>query len=720
MKQVLQNLKDGKTLVADVPAPTPKPGQALVRTAASLVSAGTERMLVEFAGKSLLGKAQARPDLVRQMLDKARREGILSTLEAAFNRLDQPLPLGYSSAGTIVSLGAGVTGFQPGDRVACAGGGWAVHAEYAAVPANLLAKLPDNVDFDSAAFATLGAIAMHGFRLSGAALGDSVAVIGLGLLGLLTVEIAHAAGCRVLGIDLDPARVALAASLGATAAHRPDAEAAATAFAQSRGVDAVLICADTESDDPVELAGEIARDRAKVVAVGAVGLNVPRRTYYAKELDLIISRSYGPGRYDPAYEEGGADYPAAYVRWTAGRNLQAFVDLLGAGKLDVTPIITHRFPVADAPAAYDLITGKSGGAFLGVLLTYPQSESSEVHSNAKYLAYSPESGVEASAEIPESDVRLGLLGAGNFGGAVLFPILKKLPGIRLQAVASASGLSAAHAARKFGFARAASDENDILTAADVDVVAILTRHNLHAAQTLAALQLGKHVYCEKPLALTQPDLAAIEAALAVPNAPRLTVGFNRRFAPHVLLLKEFLANSGEPLAMHLRANAGYLPPDHWTQHPEQGGGRLLGEAIHFIDLMAFLAGAPPSSVHAVAMPDGGRYTQDNLALTFTFPDGSVGTLHYLANGDKSVPKERLEVFTAGRVAILDDYRRLSLTRDGRTTTHTARLRQDKGHRAAWAAFIASLHAGTPPPIPYAHIFGVHRAALAALAALRGE
>ncbi len=708
MKQVLQNLKDGQTLVAEVPAPTAKPGQVLIRTAASLVSAGTERMLVEFAGKSLLGKAQARPDLVRQALDKARREGLLTTLEAAFNRLDQPLPLGYSSAGTVMTLGAGVTGLQPGDRVACAGGGWAVHAEVAAVPVNLVAKLPDNVDFDSAAFATLGAIAMHGFRLAKVGLGDSVAVIGLGLLGLLTVEIARAAGCRVLGIDLDPARVALAATRGAVAVARPEAVEAAAHFSHSQGVDAVLICADTESDDPIQLAGDIARERAAIVAVGAVGLNVPRRSYYAKELQLIISRSYGPGRYDASYEEKGVDYPAEYVRWTAGRNLQAFVDLLGSGQIQVAPLISQRFPVEDAPAAYELITGKTGSPFLGVLLTYPQTQTAPAPQPAA-----------AGTRPPQNSLRLGVLGAGNFGSAVLFPVLKNLPGLHLQAVASASGLNAAHAARKFGFARAASSEQEVLAAADVDVVAVLTRHHLHAAQTLGALRAGQHVFCEKPLALTAAELDDIEAALSAADAPRLTVGFNRRFAPHTLLLKEFIENSGEPLALHLRANAGYLPPDHWTHDPEQGGGRLLGEAIHFIDLLTFLVGHPPNAVQAAALPDGGRYRGDNFALTFTFPEGSVGTLHYLANGDKSVPKERLEVFTAGRVAVLDDFRRLRLTRDGRSVTHTARLRQDKGHRALWAAYVAALQTGGEPPIPYAHIFGVHRATLQAGAALGG-
>jgi threonine dehydrogenase-like Zn-dependent dehydrogenase len=378
MKQLLQNLRDGKTIVAEAPVPTPRPGTALVRTAASLVSAGTERTLVEFAEKSLVGKAQSRPDLVRQVLDKARREGLLTTIEAAFNKLDQPMPLGYSSAGTIAAVGPGLEGFQVGDRVACAGGGYAVHAEYAIVPGNLLAKLPPQVEFEAAAFTTLGAIALHGFRLAQPQLGERVAIIGLGLLGLLTVGIARAAGCQVFGVDLDPQRVALAESQGAKAVIRSEAETAGAAFSHGRGFDAVLVCADARSNDPIELAGALARDRGRVVAVGAFGLDIPRKTYFEKEIHFQVSRSYGPGRYDPAYEEGGQDYPIGYVRWTEGRNLEAIVDLLASGALDVAPLISHRFAIEDAPQAYDLITGKTREPFLGVLLTYPQGAEAQV------------------------------------------------------------------------------------------------------------------------------------------------------------------------------------------------------------------------------------------------------------------------------------------------------------------------------------------------------
>ena len=710
MKQLLQNLKNGQTTIAEVPEPVLRPGAVLIRTAASLVSAGTERMVVEFAEKSLVGKARSRPDLVRQTIDKARREGLLTTLEAVFNRLDQPMALGYSSAGTILAVGAGVQGYHPGDRVACAGGGYAVHAEVALVPQNLLAHLPDNVDFESGAFTTLGAIALHGFRLAESQLGERVGVIGLGLLGLLAVGIAQAAGCQVFGVDLDPARVALAEQMGARAVLRPQADEAAQAFTHGRGLDAILICADTPSADPVELAGIVARDRAKVVAVGAVGLSLPRKIYYEKELAFINSRSYGPGRYDPAYEEKGQDYPPGYVRWTEGRNLQAFADLLASRRLDVTPLITHRFPIDQAPAAYELITGKQKQPFLGVLLTYPESEA--FPASPASLASLRRTSEKASA------VRLGVLGAGNFAGAVMFPALAKIPQIEKVAVASASGLHAQSAASKFGFHRAAADEADLLSDPEINTVAILTRHDLHAGQVVRALQAGKHVFCEKPLALNAGQLAEIQAALEQNPGCLLTVGFNRRFAPLAQRLSAFLADRQEPLVAHYRVNAGFLPLTHWLHDPEQGGGRIIGEGCHFIDFLAFLVGAPPISVHAQALPDLGRYRQDNVILTFTFPDGSLGTVTYLATGDKAFPKERVEVFSGGCVAVLDDFRTLELMQGGKKTQVRSHLRQDKGHRAEWEAFAAAIVAGGHPPIPYEHLFGVTRASFAAVESLQ--
>ncbi len=537
MKQLLQNIHTGVTEVVEVPVPQLQAGMALVHTHASLVSAGTERMLVEFAGKSLVGKALARPDLVRQLMDKAHREGLLTTLEAAFKRLDQPMALGYSSSGVIEAVGIGLQSFKVGDRVACAGGGYAVHAEYALVPSNLLASLPETIDFESAAFTTLGAIALHGFRLSQPQLGESVAVIGLGLLGLLTVAIAKAAGCRVFGVDLDETRVALAQQMGAVAVARSQAVGNAQSFTHGQGFDHVLICADTASSDPVELAGEIARDRGHVVAIGAVGLTLPRRIYYQKELSFINSRSYGPGRYDPSYEEGGQDYPVGYVRWTEGRNLQAFVELMAEQHLEIKPLITHRFPIENAPEAYELITGKTNQPFLGVLLTYPET----VTLSGKSLAADQQVNKTSLPAAGENAVRLGVLGAGNFANAVMLPALKKIPSLELIAISSGSGLHAEYASKKYGFKYAAANENEILNDPQVNTVCILTRHHLHAEQVIRALQAGKHAFCEKPLATNREQLAQIkQQLLSLENSPQLMVGFNRRFAPLARKLYDFI------------------------------------------------------------------------------------------------------------------------------------------------------------------------------------
>ena len=717
MKQLLQNINNGETVIVDVPIPQVQAGMALVHTRASLVSAGTERMLVEFGGKSLLGKALSRPDLVKQMADKARREGVLSTVEAAFNRLDQPMPLGYSSSGVIELLGEGLQGFKVGDRVACAGGGYAVHAEYALVPHNLLALLPEQVDFDSGAFTTLGAIALHGFRLSKAQLGETVGVIGLGLLGLLAVEIASAAGCQVFGVDLDETRVKLAGQMSATAVLRPQAVEAALAFSHGRGLDNILICADTPTADPVELAGEIARDRGHVVAIGAVGLTLPRKIYYQKELSFINSRSYGPGRYDPAYEEAGQDYPIGYVRWSEGRNMEAFVDLLAKGQVDVKALITHRFPIENAPEAYDLITGKTSQSFLGVLLTYPEATSSKVK-----LQVANEPVKKTSLPISGvNSVRLGVLGAGNFANAIMLPALKKIPSIELVSITSGSGFHADFASKKYGFKYTATSENEILQDPQVNTISILTRHHLHAEQVVRALQAGKHVFCEKPLATTPEQLAQIkQQLLTTENSPLLMVGFNRRFAPMSRRLYEFIEARQEPLIATYRINAGSIPLTHWTQDPVQGGGRIIGEGCHFVDFLTFLVGAAPVSVTAQSLPDDSRYREDNVVMTFTFPDSSVGSVIYLANGDKAFPKERVEVYVGGRVAVLDDFRTLELVSQGKRRVIHSRLRQDKGHRAEWEAFSQAMIAGGPPPIPYEHLFGVTEATFAALDAIRSR
>ncbi len=707
MKQLLQNMKTGKTTIEDVPVPTPRAGQALVQVAASLVSAGTERMVVEFSEKSLVGKARSRPDLLRQIMDKMKREGVIPTLQAAFNRLDQPIPLGYSSAGVIAALGEGMDGFQVGQRVACAGGGYAVHAEYNIVPRALLTPLPEGVDFESAAFTTLGAIALHGFRLAEPQIGENVAVIGMGLLGLLAGQIAAAAGCRVLGVDTNPQRVALAASLGLQACSRDQAVETARAFTTNLGFDAVLICADTASNDPVELAALIARDRARVVATGAVGLTLPRKLYYEKEISFINSRSYGPGRYDPAYEEMGRDYPIGYVRWTEGRNFEAVLNLMAAGRLKVEPLITHRFPIERAAEAYEVITGKKKQPFLGILITYP--ETAEAQKGSHIVRFN-------APAIRPSACKLGVLGAGNFAAGVLLPVLQKLEGVELVGIASAGGLHAQHAAKKFGFAYAASSDDEILNDPAINTVAILTRHDLHAELAVRALQAGKHVFVEKPLAIDDEQLAVISEQVSALREQVLMTGFNRRFAPLAQTLFAQLANRKEPLYMHYRINAGSIPLNHWVHDPAQGGGRIIGEGCHFIDFLTFLAGAAPIRVSAHALPDGGKYHQDNVSMTFTFPDGSVGVVDYLANGDKSFPKERIEVFCGGRVAVLDDFRTLETVHEGRR--RLVKKRQDKGWRGEWQAFLTVLREGGAPPIPYEQLIGVTKATFAVLESLQ--
>ncbi len=706
MKQLIQDLRSGKTSVVDVPVPTPQPGMVLIRTAASVVSTGTERTLVEFAGKSLVGKARARPDLVRQTLDKVRREGLLTTLEAVRNRLDQPMALGYASAGEVIEVGPGLAGIRPGDRVACAGAGYAVHAEYAVVPRNLVARLPDNVDYEAGAFATLGAIALHGFRLAEPQVGETVAVIGLGVVGLLAVSIARAAGCPTFAVDVDPQRVARAAAIGARAVLRPEAETAAAAFTQGRGFDVVLICAHTDRNDPVELAAAIARDRGRVVATGLVGLGLPRKPFYDKELQFVVSRSYGPGRYDPQYEEAGHDYPLGYVRWTEGRNLEAFLQLVSEGKVDPRPLITHRFPIESAVQAYELITGTGREPFLGIVLTYP---------HAPAVQRTP--AIAPRAAPSTSPVRLGVLGAGNFATGVLLPALRRMPGLELIGLASATGARAQAVARRFGFHYATTDEAELLSDPSLNTVAVLTRHDLHARQCLAALQAGKHVFCEKPLALSRADLEALARAVTM-NDRLLSVGFNRRFAPMAEHMKRFFQPAGEPMAMHYRVNAGPLPRSHWVYDPEQGGGRILGEACHFIDFLTFVSGSLPVRVQALGLPDDGRYCEENVVVLLEFADGSLGTITYLANGDRAFPKERVEIFAGGRVAVLDDFRRLELWSSGGRRIYRSPLRQDKGHRAEWLAFVRAVEHGGPPPIPYPELFAVSQATLDALESLR--
>jgi predicted dehydrogenase/threonine dehydrogenase-like Zn-dependent dehydrogenase len=693
VKQVLQSARTGELEVAEVPAPRVLPGCVLVRIAASLISAGTERASAEFASKNLLQKARSRPDLVRDVFKKIQRDGLLSAVSAVRSRLDQPTALGYSSAGVVMEIGEGISDLKPGDHVACAGAGFAVHAEIACIPRMLLAKIPSaNVGFESAAFTTLGAVAIHGVRTSEAKLGESVALIGLGLLGQLTLQVLNAAGCRVIGLDLRQERTQLAAKMGALAVTASESEFRDLCLRHSggHGVDCVLITAETPSSGPVNLASEVARDRGIVVALGTVGMELQRKLYYEKELDFRISRSYGPGRYDSAFEQKGRDYPIGHVRWTETRNMEAFAQLLADGKIDVEPLITHRFPMENALAGYDLISRQQAEPFLGVLIQYDIEKEEE----------SRRLELVAAPKTTPNQVRIGLLGAGNFARGVLIPAIRRDRGAQLAGMCATSGNRARSLATRYGFGFCTTDEDEIYSDCSINTVVIATRHHLHARQIVRALEAGKHVFCEKPLCLTEQELQQIE--LTYNGAGRhLMPGFNRRFAPMARRMKAFLGEAGGPFTMHYRINAGRLPADHWINDPQAGGGRILGEVCHFVDTLSFLAGSVPVEVQARGLPISNE--EQDVVASIEFADGSLGTISYICSGDRVHSKERIEVFGSGCVAVLDDFRTLDLVRHGKKRSVRAWLRQDKGHVAEWKAFSEYIRNGGSAPIPFEEI-----------------
>ncbi|OGP87962.1 MAG: alcohol dehydrogenase [Deltaproteobacteria bacterium RBG_16_48_10] len=703
MKQVVQNIRNGKLTVKEIPDPVVKPGHVLIANAFSVISAGTERAVIELAKKSLLGKARERPDQVRRVLEKLKNEGILNTISQVREKLDEPMTMGYSSAGVVLACGEGVHEFKPGDRVASNG----PHAGIVCVPKNLCAKVPEAVSLEHAGFTVLGAIALQGVRLAHLELGESAFIIGLGLIGQLTVTLLKAQGCRVFGTDLDEDKCRMAVKMGAEKAKSDFGIKELSDLSRGLGVDAVVITASTKSNEPIELAAESVRKRGRVVAVGDVSLNLPRRPFYFKEAEFVVSCSYGPGRYDAEYEERGHDYPFAYVRWTEQRNMQAVLDLMAAGKVDVSPLISHRFKIENAEAAYDLIE-KGKESYLGILLEYPEVSSfgRRVELKPRFSGKTLEKEkFQSEISNPQSEIGVGVLGAGNFARSVLLPALRKIGTVKLRALCSAGGLSAVQSGEKLGFEIAASDEEEVYRDPAVGAVFVLTRHDQHARQVINALQAGKHVFVEKPLCLNESQLKQIvETYSAIRNSqsaiPLLMVGYNRRFAPMSFQLKSFLANVHEPLVMHYRINAGYIPPDHWVQDPDQGGGRIVGEVCHFVDFLTFLTGTLPKRVDARALPGDGRYHDDNVITTLEFADGSLGTITYVANGDPAFPKERVEIFGGGTTAVLDDFRRLELVHRGRKKVHKSRLRQDKGHQEECKAFIAAVRKGSPLPIPF--------------------
>lgn len=704
MKQVLQNLKDGTTKLAEVPCPQVGAGQLLTRTSRSLISAGTERMLVDFGKANPIEKARQQPDKVRMVLNKIKTDGLMPTIEAVLNKLDQPLPLGYCNVGQVLEVGRGVEDFVLGDRVASNG----KHAEVVSVPVNLCARIPDVVSDEEAAFTVVGAIALQGIRLVQPSLGEAVVVTGLGLIGQITVQLLRAHGCRVLGIDFDPAKLEMARSFGAEVVNLgagEDPVQTAERFSRGRGVDAVIVTAATKSSEPMHQAALMCRQRGRIVLVGVTGLSLSRDDFFKKELTFQVSCSYGPGRYDPNYEEKGQDYPVGFVRWTEQRNFEAVLDMMADGRMDVKPLISHRFTLEQTEAAYAVVGGSEPS--LGILLEYPsrneRPDTAVRESTVSLASFRPVAGVGRQ-------VSVAFVGSGNYATAVLIPAFKEADA-RLRSVASSAGVSGVHAGKKYGIEETTTDTSRLFTDPEVDALVITTRHNSHARFVLQALEAGKHVFVEKPLCLTMAELNEIEAAHAglaeQGKVPLVMVGFNRRFAPQVDHIKMLLAGVSGPKSFVMTVNAGALPADHWTQDPDVGGGRIIGEACHFIDLLRFLAGSPIATHSRLAMTSA---KGDTLSLQLGFADGSIGTVHYFANGCKAFPKERLEVFAAGRVLQLDNFRKLR----GFSWPGFSKMnlwRQDKGQGACAKAFVDAVRQGGPAPIPFEEIIESSRVSI---------
>lgn len=692
MKQILQSLSSGETSLADIPSPKVRGNHLLIQTTRSLVSVGTERMLVEFGKANLLDKARQQPEKVRMVLDKVKTDGVMPTLEAVRNKLDQPLPMGYCNVGTVLEVGQGVTGFSVGDRVASNG----KHAEIVCVPKNLCARVPDSVSNEAAAFTVIGAIGLQGIRLIQPTLGEAVVVSGLGLIGLMTIQLLKAHGCRVLGLDYDTSKLALAQKLGAETVdlnQNADPLGAAMTFSRGRGVDAVIITASTKSNDPVHHAAQMCRKRGRIVLVGVTGLELSRADFYEKELSFQVSCSYGPGRYDSSYEDNGHDYPIGYVRWTEQRNFEAVLDMLAGRRLQTDLLISHHISFDQATTAYDIISSRAPS--LGIVLQYPEPDAFSQSRLLRRTITRSEDPFEGdrSAATPV----VGCIGAGNYATQVLLPAFQRAR-VAFRSVASSTGVSAAHAGSKFGFTEITSDGRSVIESPDINTIVIATRHDSHAALAGEALKAGKHVFVEKPLAITREELVKLcetydECIRRQASPPLLMVGFNRRFAPQVQRMKQLLDGVTEPKTFVMTVNAGYIPRDHWIQDRLIGGGRIIGEGCHFVDLLRFLAASPIVGVQAISAGE------DNVTATLRFEDRSIGTVHYFSNGNKSFPKEQLEVFCAGKVLRLDNFRKLR----GYGWSGFRKMdlwSQDKGQIACVAAFAEAIRRGTSSPISW--------------------
>lgn len=697
MKQILQSLKTGLTEVTDVPVPKVSSGSLLIKTSKTLISAGTEKMLLEFGKAGWINKARQQPDKVKLVLKKIANDGIKPTLETVFQKIDQPLPLGYCNVGVIHELDHSIKNFKKGDRVISNG----KHAEVVNVPVNLCAKVPDVVTDQEASFTVLGAVALQGIRLVKPTLGETVVVIGLGLVGLMTVQLLKANGCRVLGLDFDQEKIDLAKKFGAEVVNlnKEDPLKIANIFSRGRGVDAVVVTASTLSDEPIHQAAQMCRKRARIVLVGVTGLNISRDDFYKKELTFQVSASYGPGRYDPNYEEKGHDYPIGFVRWTEQRNFEAVLDMMESGVLDVNSLISHKFNISDANKAYDLISGSIFS--LGIILNYPGIE---INKSSKTISLSNNKDKEKlKNDTKTNKISLNFIGSGNYATSVLIPAFRDAGSI-FHSIASNTGVSGVYAGRKYGFKETTTDVNDIFNDTSTNALVIATRHNTHAELTLKGIHAKKNIFVEKPLCLTLEELDKIENAYSNSSSKILMVGFNRRFAPHVKKMKELLSDTSGPKAMVMIINAGEISKDHWTQDLEVGGGRIKGEVCHFVDLLRFIANYRIIDYQINIM---NNLTKDTVSIQLYFEDGSIGTIHYFANGSSDFPKEKLEVFTDGKILKLDNYRKL--TGFGWTNFKKMNLwQQDKGQKSCTKAFIDSISDGSASPIPIEEIFEVSR------------
>lgn len=701
MKQVLQNFKTGELKVEEVPAPIIRPGFVLVRNHYSLISTGTEGGTFKLGQMSLLGKARARPEQVKKVMKVVRTEGVMTAYQAAMRSLDMPVAFGYCCAGEVIEVGSGIDDLRLADLVACGGAGYANHAEVVAVPRNLCVQIPQGVDLRYASFTTLGSIAMQSVRVADVRLGENVVVIGLGLVGLITAQLLNAAGCKVFGIDVNPGRVqfALKHHFCRDAATRDagNLQALVTSFSGGYGADAVIITAATPNNDPIILAGELARYKAKVIVVGRTEMTAPRETYLFKELELRTSLAYGPGTGDPTYEEQGHDYPIGYVRWTENRNMAAFLDLLATDKLQLEPLVTHQFEIEQAAEAFALVTGQTPEPSIAVVLSYPKLQKPEAAPERIKLHSTNGSYVKQ----PSSVVRVGVIGAGSHAINAIIPTLTNLSDIQLTGIASATGVRAKALGSKYNFAYCTADAQDILNDPQTDCVFILSRHDTHVSLTVAALEAGKHVFVEKPLAMTETELKQVFQAQRKTGL-NVVVGFNRRYAALAKKLKFFFANRVQPISVTYRANVGYRPPQHWLHDPQQGGGVIIGEACHFIDFCHWLIGAPPTQVAAFMLngADQGVINQDNVHLTLAFADGSLATVTYLSVGDASFSRERIEVVGEGGLGILEDFRSLLFARNGLKRGKRNWITQDKGFAGEIGEFIDLVRNHQPYPIPF--------------------